>query len=208
KFFSKFEFAPDTNLDTQHGAAPFSFLLIAIDIMYDVLDDISVLSDRSRLRIADRLVESLALQTRYFAAERRADLTPQDVLEMKQREVSGQTLGVVADILSYVPSKREVDIERLRKGLVYLGSLTQITDDIRDMDLDRQMHNANIVNSYVRVQGGSALGALADTYDKEATLASEFLDSYTTEELSTLMSLPLYPFVIDKSALRPPGAPQ
>ena len=207
KFYSKFDFSQNNSIDTQHGAAPFSFILISFSILGDLLRDIDSLDAESRYQILQSVYTALALQTRYFAAERQHNLDVMEVLEIKQRQVSGKTLSLLGDILGRYLQYDTDKSQLLQCGLMYLGSLTQITDDIRDLSIDTALRNANIVTACYRLGKLAGVAQLASIYNKEVTHAKKYLVGfYDTAELSTLLSLPFYPFMVNKQELE--GAPK
>jgi hypothetical protein len=203
KFYSKFDFAPQGNIDTQRGAAPFSFLLVSFSLLSQILNDITTLSTDAKHTIIQKVYDALALQTRYFAAERQSNLDIEEILEMKQRQVSGKTMSLFGDVLGLYLKLSDKKREILCQGLVYLGSLTQITDDIRDQAIDRTLRNANIVLSAQELGLSAANSKLSSIYTNEAKLAANYLKRlYSEEEVYVLLSLPFYPFIVNKQQLK------
>lgn len=203
KFYSKFDFNTAHNIDTQRGAAPFSFVFISFDILYEVLNELDNLSGEDREKLMRDVSSVLALQTRYFAAERQTNLDIQETLEMKQRRVSGKALAFFGELLGLYLSYSQKQLADLENGLMYLGSLTQITDDIRDQSVDMMLRNANIVLTAHRLLGVKAGNEkLNAIFDEEASLAKKYLSRFYDEKtVATLCSLPFYPFMVDKQAL-------
>jgi hypothetical protein len=202
KFFSKFDFVNDSSLHAQYGAAPFSFLLISFAVIKEILDSATDLNDSSRLAIQGAMYERLAVQTRHFAAERTSNLSVEEVLEMKARRVNGQALGVIADILREYLHLNETEFKRMESGMLYLGSLEQFTDDIRDFAIDSALHNANIIVSASRFGSEAGAKKITKMYQDEAELAKKYLSVfYNYPALKEIFSLPFYPFMVDKREL-------
>lgn len=204
KFYSKFDFSTASDIDTQRGAAPFSFMLLSFSILTDILSSISQFNQDERADIMREMYAVLARQTRYFASERQASMSIDETLEVKQRQVAGKTLAMFGDIIARYTNMSAAKAKRLHEGLVYLGSLTQITDDIRDKSIDSILRNANIVNTAARVLGDVAGEKRLDSiYQEEAGRAREHLEHvFTPQYVSVLLSLPFYPFMIDKQQLK------
>lgn len=203
KFFSKFDFSSESNLDAQRGAAPFSFVLLALTIIGEILEEQNKLSKEAQLEIINAVFVRLASQTRYFTQEKQTNLTVTEVLEIKAREVSGKTLGILADLLKVVLNYDAQRHNELETGLLYLGSVEQFTDDIRDISVDSTLMNANIVIA-ASDQFGFAPGnsVLDDLYHQEVSMANKSLAKfYSKSELLVILSLPYYPFMIDKRRL-------
>lgn len=202
KFFSKFDFIPNASISTQHGAAPFSFILLSFSIISDILNEASSLSPSSKLKIQTAMYDRLAVQTRHFTSERDTNLKVEEVLEMKARRVNGQTLGVLADILTEFLNYDEKTRHDFEQGLLYLGSIEQITDDIRDIAIDGALRNANIVISSQSFGSEAGAKVVARIYDQEQKSAKKFLTKfYRADELYSVLSLPFYPFMVDKQQL-------
>lgn len=202
KFFSKFDFSIDGSVDTQRGAAPFSFLLMSFSIINEILLEIDALDDNARLRIQSGMYDRLAVQTRYFISERNSNLNVNEVLEMKARRVNGEALGVLADILAEFLKFDSKQFKAMEKGLFYLGSMEQFTDDIRDISIDIALRNANIVVSAQSFGEKTGAKLLAKMYMEEFESAKVYLEPfYSKVELQTIFSLPFYPFIINKQEL-------
>jgi hypothetical protein len=202
KFFSKFSFSSENNMSTQYGAAPFSFLLTSISVLEDILSESSHLSDQSRVQLIGAMCNRLAAQTRFFASERQANLSAEEALEMKARKVNGQALGVLADILDAYVDLGDGKFETLEQGLLYLGSMEQFTDDIRDLTIDETLRNANIILSASRSGPENAKQHIQRLFDLEVENARKYLlEIYGSSELRMIFSLPFYPFMIDKRKL-------
>ncbi len=204
KFYSKFNFQDSEN-ETQKGAAPFSFVLMSFDIIRDILLELKQQGESVSCSGIERIItRSLLMQTRYFSAERINSLSVDEVLEIKQRQVSGAATSVIADLLQSVHKFDEGELQALRDGLIYVGSLTQITDDIRDAAVDATLRNANIVN-VAREQFGHEEGMrqLSEIYSQEESTAKASLDQlYSEESVKLILSIPFYPFFVDKRQLR------
>lgn len=203
KFYSKFDFSNNSDIDTQRGAAPFSFTLVSFSIIFDILSSIDALSDTDKLTIITKIYSVLGKQTRYFASERQSSMSIEDTLEVKQRQVSGKTLALFGDVLAIYLKLNEAKTQQLHNGLIYLGSMTQITDDIRDRQIDTMLRNANIINTADKLGTTAAEIALDKIYQKEAFHASEHLKHvYDEDYIAILLSLPFYPFMINKRKLK------
>lgn len=202
KFFSKFDFSKQSSLNTQYGAAPFSFLLLSFSIIKDILNGEPSLSDKARMTLQGAMYDRLVVQTRYFASERESNLNVEEVLEMKARRVNGQTLGVLADILREFLHYDDAQFEEMQAGLLYLGAMEQVTDDIRDMSVDVALRNANIIVSAYKFGVEAGAKKVEKVYQAEAARAEKHLANfYSKPELAAIFSLPFYPFMVDKQQL-------
>ncbi len=201
KFFSKFDFDKEGDLDAQRGAAPFSFSLISLAIIGEILDSQEVLLEK-KAAILSAIYDRLASQTRYFALEKQANLSADNVLEIKARKVSGKTLGILADLLRHYLGLSDEVFKKLEKGMMYLGSMEQITDDMRDLHVDNTLHNANIVIADMQYGQESGISKLTELFNQENKNAQEcMMELYKASQLKTILSLPFYPFMIDKQRL-------
>lgn len=200
KFYSKFKFSYNQSTEQQKGAAPFSFVLISLSLIEDELRKLAISSEQSQ-QIHSEILSSLAIQTKYFTAERNANLSPDDVLEMKQRQVSGRSLLILATLISITSDLKPKEAQKLRRGLVYLGSLIQITDDIRDLETDTALRNANIVTASISDSGEEkGIEVLSKIFTSEVQLLQRFfVELYSEDEFRLILSLPFYPFFIDKA---------
>lgn len=203
KFYSKFDFSVESNIDTQRGAAPFSFMLVSLGLLDDVLSEVDDFTAEDRHKIINKVYEVLAIQARYFAAERQSNLDLDEILEVKQRRVSGRCLAFLGEVLScYLKLKGDKE-KALYDSLLYLGSLTQITDDIRDYSIDTTLRNANILVTAHHLGRAAGNKKLEEIYAKEAELARiNLLKNYDAKYVKELLSLPFYPFMVDKQRLQ------
>lgn len=195
KFYSKFAFDQSGDIDSQRGAAPFSFMLVAFDIMAEISNELPIKAV-DQLKLMAQIRHLLVSQTRFFSLEKKLNIRADEVIEIKQRQVSGRSLAVLASILAVLDDDAlsDVDFASLEQALVYVGSLTQITDDIRDLNLDKALRNANIITALE--EDVTALTAL---YEEEARLATEFLGKvYDAPAATAVLSLPFYPFLVIK----------
>jgi hypothetical protein len=200
KFYSKFKFSYNQSTEQQKGAAPFSFVLISLSLIEQELQRLPINREQSQ-QIHSEILSSLAIQTRYFTTERNENLSSDDVLDMKQRQVSGRSLLILASLISMASALEPEKVQKLRRGLVYLGSLIQITDDIRDLETDTALRNANIVTASIRDSGEEkGIEILSKIFTSEVQLLQRFFkELYTEDELRLILSLPFYPFFIDKA---------
>lgn len=202
KFYSKFHFNPHSDINTQRGAAPFSFVFASLELLQDILLEFEVVRAEDREYIIRIVTAELISQTQYFAMERKEHISFDEVFKIKQLGVSGQTFGVLAELLQRVPSTKPVDYRKLKRGFMSLGSLIQITDDIRDISVDLALNNANIVTAAFEADDSSAPEQVARLYAIEANTLSLTLGKiYTEGEFDNIKALPFYPFLINKLEL-------
>lgn len=188
KFNSKFTFSKSVDITTQQGAAPFSFLLSSLKLINDSFNSID---------IAQTAIDNVISQTPYFTSERQKNLTPQQVLEMKQYKVSGKALSFVYALLRHFRPKLDVNIQ---KALTILGALAQITDDIRDQQIDRLLMNANYITA-CRDRYGTDMHSqqVAEEMSNERIKTQELLLKHMdAKKVNQILSIPYYPFFIDK----------
>jgi hypothetical protein len=202
KFYSKFHFNTDEDINTQRGATPFSFILLSIEILYDILDEIDVIDSEQREQVMKVVISELNEQTQYFSLERKEHISIEEVFKIKQLGVSGRTFAIFADLLQYLPMNRKVDLRKLKRGFMSMGSLIQITDDIRDISVDRALNNANIVTAAFESNSVDAAEQVGGLYSIESdTLDLVLKGIYTKDELIVIRALPFYPFMINKLEL-------
>ena len=202
KFFSKFHFGADSDINTQRGAAPFSFIFISLEILQDILTELKVVEAEDRERVIRVVTAELIAQTQFFAVERKEHISFEEVFKIKQLGVSGETFGVFAELIKCLPLTKDVDIKKLKRGFMSLGSLIQITDDIRDVSVDRALNNANLVTAAYEVDREETPDRIASIYGIESTTLSLTLgEIYAKDEFNRIKALPFYPFLINKLEL-------
>lgn len=204
KFFSKFEFSKDSDAQTQKGASPFSFLLTSMLVIDKYLKDPDLhYSNAVRIELLSTITQRLLRYTPYLTSERKQHLTTNEVLVMKQRNISGSATMIIAELIKPLLKYNDSDYENLSKGLFLLGSLTQITDDIRDANIDYILHNANLLNSVIEMIGeNDAFEEVANIYLKEEGEArANLVKVMPVADANLILSIPFYPFFIDKSKL-------
>ena len=204
KFYSKFDFQ-DAEQETQKGAAPFSFVLTSLSMVRDIVGELKARGlDVKCVDIERALTKSLLIQTQYFSVERVHTLKVNEILEVKQRQVSGEATRVIADIMKPFLDLDDEQMTALDEGLVGLGSLTQITDDIRDAEVDATLRNANIVNAAMAQYGyEKGLTRLSEIYhNEEVTTRRAISRFYSDEHVKLVLSIPFYPFFVDKRQIR------
>lgn len=196
KLFGKFIFKNDSNLETQHGAVPFSATLILYELLVKYLEDLKVPADK-QVYFLSYINKVLLSCTKYFAGERDVALSPEAVLEMKQHNVSGKIISLIADILIlYCDRLSAAEEEQLKKGLYFAGSLMQMTDDVRDSEVDRVLNNANLYNVCIQKYGyESGIEYFCDLFMEEYKNASISLNKIMKgTDVKKVLSIPFYPF--------------
>jgi len=203
KFYSKFDLSPKINLDLQRNAVPFSFLILTLSAITQELESSTTLSNQAKLNILSLIQANLAEQAKYFAQEHKENPTIDEALSIK-RHVAGISLYVIADILNGLGLVKDSDLGDFKQGLYCLGTLSQITDDIRDYETDSKLGNTNIVKACVdnrgTVRGIDEVSKIFDSYLKKTKEKLSVV--YNEEEIMLIISLPFYPFMIDKNSLK------
>lgn len=198
KFYSKFSYENTSDRSTQHGAVPFSTIFMALELVDQYLTKANATAEQ-KIKIFQIISKNLLSYTQFFATERSIDATIEEVFEMKQRQVSAKVVAILADLVEPFTRLSSAKKQALSNGMFYLGSMMQITDDIRDAETDKVLKNANLMNVCHHVLG-EAEGAkhFTEIFENESTLAKENLEKVFEEKhVSYLMSLPFYPFCIE-----------
>lgn len=195
KFYSKFIFEKESDRSTQEGAVAFSTIAAFYELIIMYLVEANVDTSR-QVEFIKTVNDSLLTYTPFFTVERDRDPTVETVLEMKQHNVAGHLVASLADIVVTMGLVEETQAISLKKGLFYVGSLMQMTDDIRDSQIDITLHNANLLNTCLSRHGDQGYDVFATIFEKERTLASQYFSESQCLKGVKLMSLPFYPFCI------------
>ncbi len=194
KFHSKFTYSTSIDETSQQGATPFTIVLSCIKYL---------LQAGIPVELVESIVDSILELTQYITIEKKRFLSPEEVFDIKESNVSGEATKIIFTIASTISPQMAKAIPEHAYRL--LGCLEQITDDIRDRVTDETLKNANL------------LSAVAATFGEEH-LAEHIVDKYFTihDSLNTLLessgiskpmrnrieSIPFYPFMIHKEELR------
>lgn len=140
------------------------------------------------------LLTSLGKFIRFFLIEH-MELSPETILQIKMRGVSGIATGMIADLLLLKESFGPRVFSRIKKTLYCLGSLTQFTDDIRDYDVDRNMGNANLLLGLERKFGRYTQEKFKQWYIREELKMLHALrGSGIKTDTDLIRLIPWYPF--------------
>lgn len=195
KFHSKFKYSNVPPLNTELNASGMSFILHAALAVSNLLTtDLKLFSRKSVNKIMQAFIESLAKQTRYFTLEK-DNLTPEEVLEIKQRKVSGEATSFLFDVLQLGNCLEIRQGIYAKNALRYLGSLTQFTDDLRDYEKDKETGNANILVSMEQKYANYARDKFAALYvDEERRMLMAFRKAGLSIDKDLLKAIPWHPF--------------
>lgn len=175
KFHSKFVYK---NM-LEENALGISFFLHALSVVVSITNDFTIIKI---------FLESLAAQTLCFTQEKDKKFSPREVFELKERKINGILTSFLADCLCL----HDVHI---KKGLYYLGSLTQFTDDIRDYEEDKQNGNANLLismeNHFGKVRANERY---VQWYKKEEKRMEKEFHKSGIDNLEIIKAIPWHPF--------------
>lgn len=156
-----------------------------------------IFSPDTIIKLQELVARSLASQTKYFLLEKDLSLTPKDVLEIKQRRVSGEATSLIADFLQVEKILGHSGSVHIKEALRSLGSLTQFTDDVRDYEEDKTNGNSNLLLSMEKSYNRCAVQKLVEWYIEEENKMIKMLQSC---ELSIneeqFLTIPWYPFFL------------
>jgi hypothetical protein len=175
---------------------PFSYTLNTVLTIFRMLMSHGRYA-KSTDKIFHNLITSLGAFTHFFLLEQ-LELSPEKVLDIKQRGVSGIATSMIADLLCIEDTFSYRTATNIKSALHYLGSLTQFTDDLRDYDVDIARGNANLLVSLERKFKKTALEMFAQWYVREEELMLHAFHNCGLDLNTNLMrAIPWYPSVLD-----------
>lgn len=194
KFYSKFLASPALNLE-QFKAATSTFTLSFNTAAMNIMQKNSM-TDTAKYEIMRLMTNSLLHQVVYFTKEK-CKQSPEEVLEIKERQVSGKATSFMAELLNIQFTIDSQKLSAIKNALFYLGSLTQFTDDLRDLKKDESTGNANLIVSLKDKFGSNAMREFNKLYDtEEALMLSEISTSGIAANTALLRAIPWHPFLI------------
>jgi hypothetical protein len=174
---------------------PFSYTLNALLSMHRMLSEHSLFTSRHE-ELFSLMTKNLGAFTHFFLSEKH-NLTPRQIFLAKERRVSGVATSMIADILCFADSHGAEAAQKTKRGLYYLGSLTQFTDDLRDYTVDTARGNANLLAGLEDKYGTEAPAVFAAWYTREEKrMLKSFRDSGVAFDAEILRAIPWYPFLI------------
>lgn len=191
KFCSKF--LPTGNEDQKLRTSAVSFILHASMAFRLLISK----SEKNIMieKFSQKFTASLAAQIKYFLLEKSNDISPKGVLKIKQRCVSGEATSFIADCLQLDSIYNGKHYGHIKKGLTYLGSLTQFTDDLRDYEEDKRNNNANLLVSMEKFFGKEAINTFIKWYLKEEQfMLKEFERAGLKMNCDLICAIPWFPF--------------
>ncbi len=192
KFRSHFKFTGEDEERTNKQVLPFSYTLNALQSIYKMLMDNSMYAKNTD-EIFAHILETLGGFTHFFLLES-LELPPEKIFQIKEREVSGVATSMVADLLCLEQRFNRRVAVNIKQALMYLGSLTQFTDDLRDYDVDRANGNANLLVGFEKKLGESGLDTFVEWYlEEEERMLESFRNSGLTLDLELIRAIPWYP---------------
>lgn len=176
-----------------HVSALIASFSLNLDLCFSrILGQVNPLSLSNFLR---QVNTSLSKQFRYFMIEKNRSLTTKETLEAKQHCVSGESTAFMIECMKAVGVKLGKNEKELRKALYYLGSLTQFTDDFRDLGEDRVNKNLNLIVSMEKEFGkAKAIKVFSEMYLKEEKLMVSHLKKAGIANIEIFKSIPWHPF--------------
>lgn len=197
KFGSKFSITTKDEIELHLKAAGVSFSFHIIMTIYQMLISNNKYKPKEINEISQKFVEILAKQIRYFALEKRKDMTPEKTLEIKQHCVSGEATSFIADCILEGIHYNKQKFKHIKKALFYLGSLTQFTDDLRDYKEDKKNNNANLLISMEKQNETNARNEFINWYLLENKLMlDEIKKTKLTIDNELISIIPWYPLFL------------
>lgn len=133
---------------------------------------------------------------KYFIAEKNPIMRPEEVLKIKQRYVSGEATSFIIESLKVVGMNFYEKESNLKKALFWMGSLTQFTDDLRDLENDRKKGNLNLIIAIERelknIEGVKK--KWAKMYVKEEQKMVSCLELSKISDIEIFKAIPWHPF--------------
>lgn len=157
-----------------------------------------ILKDEDPKRVLEFLCKtsrSLGRQFKYFMAEKDNDMPVNDVLEVKQHRVSGESTAFIMDCLKAVGVDFGDREENIRQALFRMGSLTQFMDDLRDLDEDKVNSNLNLLVALEREkEPAGVVDSFAGLYREEEREMVESLGAAGIYDTDVFRAIPFHPF--------------
>jgi hypothetical protein len=194
KFYSKFTYKDEESKERRIRASGASFIYSSNLTVHNILEGQSKLDPETLLRTETSMNESLARMIKYFNIKNQI-LAPEKVIEIKNREVSGESTAFFLEFAELEDSTKLKINRHVRQSLVYLGSLTQFTDDLRDLEEDRKDKNINLLIALRGLYGKDAPTEWAKLYQREEQNMLRAIEkSGIDTDINLLKVIPWYPF--------------
>jgi hypothetical protein len=157
----------------------------------------SFFSQKFSANIVRLFSESLSRQIKYFVVEGDVVFPPERILEIKQRNVSGEATSFLSELLDLDSLIGKSEAKHFKDALWFLGSLTQFTDDLRDYDKDKLTKNANLMISLEKFYGDKSKEVFLKWYLKEEGRMVSFLKkSNVSVDEDLIMAVPFHPYFL------------
>ena len=194
KFYSKFTYKDEESKERRIRASGASFIYSSGLTVHNILESQNKSNPETLLRTETSMSESLARMIKYFNIKNQI-LAPEKVIEVKNREVSGEATAFFLEFARLQDSSKRKINQHVRQSLVYLGSLTQFTDDLRDLEEDRKDKNINLIIALRGLYGKNASNEWAKLYQREEQNMLRAIEkSRIDTDINLLKVIPWYPF--------------
>lgn len=203
KFHSKFSYDATLPTETQHGAAPFSFQLGCIQLLEKNLSSLTAhhgIVDTHLIR--NSYLRNMTNMTLHLVKERSTSLSYTTVIQVKNHGIFNAWADFTATLIGvFHPQQSDSDRKTITEALCSIGSLTQITDDLRDIQKDRALGNINIFTAALSANHQSeAFRSIAQVYYNEEQSCVRSLRQFVPHhKLQNILFIPFYPFTISKT---------
>jgi hypothetical protein len=192
KFYSKFTYSNEESKERRIRASGASFIYSSNLTVHNILEGKS--APKELLRTETAMSESLAKMIKFFRIKNQT-LSPNGIIEVKNRKVSGESTAFFLDFARLEPSQGNKINQHLKQSILYLGSLTQFTDDLRDLEEDKRDKNINLMIALKGLYGKEATTEWAKLYNKEEqNMISAIEKSGIDADINLLRVIPWYPF--------------
>jgi len=191
-------------LVTQQGAAPFSFQLASLQVLEKNLESLSMhhsFKTKGLKLIRDAYLRNMINMTSHLVKERQGNMSHTKVMQVKNHGIFKAWADFTATLINVCFPEKAVEHAEFATALCSVGSLTQITDDLRDIQKDFHLGNINIFSAAIEGYGrNEAFRLIAQVYYNEEQVSRGILSRFMDEEkLQNIMFIPFYPFTISKS---------
>lgn len=201
KFHSKFIFSGSKEgRERRIRASGAAFLYESNLTIHNILASNGTSSDL--LRVETLAQESLAKMIQYFRVKNRV-LTPEKIIEIKNRKVSGESTKFFLNFAELAMEEKERFSQPIKDAMMFLGSLTQFTDDLRDLEEDRRDKNINLFIALKGLHRKDAAHEWAKLYSaEEQNMVKTIEESKIKTDVELLKIIPWYPFFAKKQIMR------
>lgn len=192
KFYSKFTYSNEESKERRIRASGASFIYSSNLTVHNILEGKA--TPKELLRTETAMNESIAKMIKFFRIKNQT-LSPEGIIDVKNRKVSGESTAFFLEFAGLESSQRNRINQQLKQSMTDLGSLTQFTDDLRDLEEDRRDKNINLMIALKGLHGKEATTEWARLYNKEEQSMVGAIERLGIEaDINLLKVIPWYPF--------------